>query len=207
METEQITIVNEQRQPIGVRSRTEVHRHGLWHETFHCWFIEEVAGQRYLLFQRRSAYKTQFPNRFDITVAGHLQSTETPQDGVREIHEELGLPLAFTDLLPAGIIQNQLRYHDLMDNEFCHVYIYRLNIPIEDLKLQQEEVSGIIRVALQDFARLLRREAETVAGSGYLLNIDGTQQPIQLILQRNDFCPHSAHYYMTVIQTAEHIPI
>jgi hypothetical protein len=62
METEQLKIFDENRNPIGVASREDVHRLGYWHETFHCWFV-------------------------DITAAGHLMADESVEDGVREIKE------------------------------------------------------------------------------------------------------------------------
>ncbi|CAM5275137.1 Isopentenyl-diphosphate Delta-isomerase OS=Lysinibacillus sphaericus OX=1421 GN=idi PE=4 SV=1 [Lysinibacillus sphaericus] len=41
MEQEIVKVFNEQHEQIGMATLAEVHEKGLWHETFHCWFVNE----------------------------------------------------------------------------------------------------------------------------------------------------------------------
>ncbi|MEC2070995.1 NUDIX hydrolase [Alkalihalophilus marmarensis] len=106
MDTEHITIVDEQRKPVGIASRADIHRKGLWHETFHCWMVGREENHYYIYLQRRSAHKIDFPSLFDITAAGHILANETIEDGVREVHEELGIEVTMNELIPLGAIED-----------------------------------------------------------------------------------------------------
>ncbi|ERN54404.1 NUDIX domain-containing protein [Alkalihalophilus marmarensis] len=150
MDTEHITIVDEQRKPIGVASRAEIHKNGLWHETFHCWIAGREGDHYYIYLQRRSDHKKDFPSLFDITAAGHILANETIEDGVREVHEELGIEVTMNELIPLGAIEDCITTEQFIDREFAHVYLYFLKN--NDLfTLQQEEVSEIVKVAFIDF--------------------------------------------------------
>lgn len=203
METEQLTIFTEKMERIGVRSRAEVHAQGYWHETFHCWFVQEVNGKHYLLFQQRAAQKKDFPSLLDITAAGHLLSHETPRDGLREIQEELGLALAFTDLFPAGIIQDPILLGSFLDREFCHVYLYRLTQPITSLVLQRDEVAAIIQITLEDFAHLLQQKISAIPGHIYLNEQDDTNKVTYSNFNITNFCPHNPEYYQAILHHAK----
>lgn len=39
MDSELLNIFNEDKVPIGVATREDIHKYGYWHEAFHCWFI------------------------------------------------------------------------------------------------------------------------------------------------------------------------
>ncbi|GER90820.1 putative Nudix hydrolase [Dictyobacter vulcani] len=205
METEQLAIFTEQMERIGVQSRAEVHAQGSWHETFHCWFVQEVDGKHYLLFQQRAAQKKDFPALLDITAAGHLLSYETPRDGVREIQEELGLTLTFTDLFPAGIIQDPILLGSFLDREFCHVYLYKLTQPITALILQRDEVAAIVQITVEDFAQLLQQKVHTIPGHNYLSDQDNIQQVTHSSYKITDFCPHNPEYYQAILHHAEQL--
>ncbi len=83
--------------------RDEAHRSGAWHGAFHCLIIYEREGGNYALFQLRSAQKLIAPGKFDVSVGGHYAAGEgVAVAGPREIKEELGLDVAFEELLPLG---------------------------------------------------------------------------------------------------------
>jgi isopentenyldiphosphate isomerase len=202
MQTEELAIFDADMRRLGVKRREEVHRQGFWHETFHCWFLKEVDGERCLLFQRRAAQKKDFPNLLDITAAGHLLAGEQVIDGIREIEEELGIALDYQDLHPIGIIKEQIIRNDLnfIDREFCHVYLYTCPQPIESFVLQQEEVAGIIQIASNEFKQFVMDKIDTIEGTGYSLQADGVKTPIHQLFEHSDFCPHSKEYYITLLQ-------
>ncbi len=88
---ERIDILDAQGKQTGrVAWKSEAHRLGLWHRCFHCWIVspETSSGGPYLFAQRRAAGKETWPDRLDVTVAGHLGAVEvTLEGGLREIEE------------------------------------------------------------------------------------------------------------------------
>ena len=105
MDSEKIRIVDDRRRPLGVTTREEVHRKGYWHETFHCWVCTGDQEEKSVYLQLRSPQKKDFPNLLDITAAGHILADESIEDGIRELHEEIGLPISIEELLSLGIIK------------------------------------------------------------------------------------------------------
>src|SRR6266700_2137100 len=216
VDSERLAILDEQMAYIGFRTRAEVHTQGFWHETFHCWFLKEEEGKKYLLFQLRSAQKKDYPSLLDVTAAGHLLAGETPMDGLREVEEEIGVTLTFEHLVKVGVLREAMVEEGLINREMCHVYLYRCALDLDDFVLQEEEVSGLVQVELEQFERFEKGECETVKGYGYKLGendehiplggwekdaIPGASRPSVAYtalpgvdLRKDDFCPHSEHY-------------
>jgi isopentenyldiphosphate isomerase len=199
METEKLTIFDENRRYLGVKMRQEVHAQGYWHETFHCWFFKHDADAIYLLFQRRATHKKDFPGMLDITAAGHLLAGEKVAEGIREIQEELGIAPSYSDLQPIGIIKEQIILNHFIDREFCHTYLYHCTTSIENFILQPKEVDGIIQVELNDFSQLIHEERDIVRATGYIVAANGSKSPIDTNYKRNDICPHSTQYFLKLI--------
>lgn len=186
---EKIKVFDEQFQYIGIHSRDHVHSKGLWHETFHCWLIDDD----FVYIQKRSAHKKDFPSLFDITAAGHLEAHETVEDGVREIEEELGIKVAFTDLISVGIIRDIILLPHFSDYEFAHVYFYQAEFTAADFTLQEGEVESIYRIKQQDFIRLCVGEVENTIA--YRL---GNQE--KSLVSLTDFVPHETIYFQTIAE-------
>lgn len=203
METELLTIFNEQQQPIGTATREEAHRLGHWHETFHCWFVAKEHGEDVLYLQLRSPNKKDYPNLLDITAAGHLLATESVEDGVREIQEETGITVPFEDLYPLSIIPYSMKKPDMMDNELAHVFVYHTEHNLSDFHVQAEEVAGMYKVAFEDFAKLWRGQLESIRSNGFVLTKNGEHQFVQRYLNRSEFVPHPIAYYEEVIRGIE----
>jgi ADP-ribose pyrophosphatase YjhB (NUDIX family) len=181
---------------IGVKSRDEVHEIGLWHQTFHCWLLYKDQGNEYILFQKRHADKKDFPSLLDITAAGHLEAGEGPADGIRELKEELGIELAITDLISVGMVPNAILTDEIIDREFSHVYFHRFNGRISDLKLQEDEVSSIIQIELNQFRSFVLDNMDNIVGQEFSVDLE-TMTTIQL--NRNDFVPHEQGYYHFIV--------
>ena len=60
MEDEQLNIFDSKGRLTGTASRADAHKKGLWHETFHCWFIEVKEHKIFIHFQLRSPDKKRF---------------------------------------------------------------------------------------------------------------------------------------------------
>ena len=200
METEIMNIFDEQRNNIGKMSRADVHKHGLWHETFHCWFVNKEEDEDYIYFQIRSDRKRDFPNLLDITAAGHLLATESVEDGVREIEEEIGIDVPFNDLLPVGLIKNCIVTEDFIDREYSHVFLYRTHGKDLEFKLQKSEVSGMVIAKFHDFYDLCFGEKEQIRIEGYEMNQFDEKVLISKNIGMLDFVPHQLSYLESIVR-------
>ncbi|WP_026828827.1 NUDIX hydrolase [Exiguobacterium artemiae] len=183
-ESEHLMVVDSSGQPLYPATRKTVHRDGLWHETFHCFVIDLDKG--HVLLQQRAKQKKDFPELFDITAAGHLLAGETPADGIRELEEEIGLVRQFNQLVPLGVFLGELILADLKDRERVHLYLTDSAVPLEQYRLQAEEVSRLIALPITEFARLADETAETFK------TID------QEVIRRDQFVPHPLAYWRRV---------
>lgn len=200
MESEYFKVFDDDYNEIGVASREDVHRLGLWHETFHCWFVTKEKETDYLYLQLRSDRKKDYPNLLDITAAGHLTADEKVQDGVREIREEIGIDASFDDLIPLGTIDYCVKEKDFIDKEIAHVFLYKCAYTLDDFVLQEEEVSGMVMVEFNDFCELWLGQRETVRIKGFEINKDGNRMMVDGDVGRNKFVPHQNSFYEAVIQ-------
>ena len=90
--TEEIfDVVNECDEVIGQQPRSEVHRMGLRHRAIHLLVYNSIGE---LFLQKRSIKKDCFPDTWDSSASGHLDSGEDYDNCIlREPREELGLKL------------------------------------------------------------------------------------------------------------------
>lgn len=184
---EQLKVFDENYTYLRNENRAKVHCEGLWHETFHCWLVDD----QFVYIQKRSAIKKDFPGLFDITAAGHILSTETVADGIREVEEELGIEVDITKLHSKGVVQNSIKLPNFIDREFSNVFLYDSTFAASDFSLQQEEVESVHVVERQALIDLFVNEVMTVK----CINIfDGTLAEIGL----SDFVPHERNYFEQV---------
>lgn len=200
MEMENLRIFDENGKGLGTASREEVHKKGYWHETFHCWMVSRREGQDFIHLQLRSPLKKDFPSLFDITAAGHLLADETVEDGIREVEEELGLTVAFEELIPLGIIKDQIHLEDFLDNERCHTFLYRLDEnPDPRFELQKEEVAGMAAVELEAFVELCLGKTAYSEAKGFEEAEDGSRKALGATIGLDHLVPHSRDYLEEVV--------
>lgn len=205
MDTEQLDIFTEEFVPKGTASRKEVHEKGEWHQTFHCHLVTRDEDDIYILFQRRHPEKKVFPDCFDIAVAGHLMAGESPDEGVREIEEEVGLKVLYTDLHPIGIIKEEIHTNGFIDREFCHVYFLETDIAIEQFTLQPDEVTGIVKIRIEDAIELFTGKLSSVQAKGFSESVNGSRKQVNLQVGKSDFAYHIPEYYKKVLSSIQSI--
>jgi len=140
--------------------KSDAHKKGLFHATVHVW-VYNRNGE--ILIQKRTASKETYPNKWDVSVAGHITSGETPiATAIRETQEEIGLSLNPSDLYKIGQHRSTVVHNkNMIDCEFNHIFLTELKIPVNDLRIQTEEVAAlklidinIYRESLKDFSLL-----------------------------------------------------
>ena len=140
--------------PTGrTKAKAGVHRDGDWHRAAHVWLI---TPDRRVLLQRRSARKENWPDFWDVSVAGHISAGESAIDAaVREAQEEIGLALVPSDLKHLGT----LRWHAVLndgaytENEFHEVFVATVEIDLDVLALDPEEVAEVALVQPEEIER------------------------------------------------------
>ena len=187
--------IDKNRNPLYIKSREAVHRDGDWHETFQCWFIEQVENTYYIYVQKRSANKKDYPSMYDITAAGHLLVDETVEDGVREIKEELGIDVSLDELTFLQAIPNSITLPNLIDNEISLVYLYEVKKPIR-FSFLDEEVEAVMRVKLSDFEKLVFGEVDQVFCQKHE---DGEINGCCITISKSQMVPHEMNYFKKVM--------
>lgn len=200
MDSELINIFNEQREPIGVATREDVHKYGYWHEVFHCWLLSQTEGVHCIYFQLRSDNKKDYPNLLDITAAGHLMANETVEDGIREIKEEIGIDVSHRELISLGVFDYTVVRNEFIDKELAHVYVHHYSGALDDFILQREEVAGMFIARFDDFYELWVGGKEKVDIHGFVLDDEGNRLHISKAVGKEHFVPHEDAFYQTIVK-------
>ena len=122
--------------------KKEAHKNGTWHGSIHVLIVNKDHDKT--LLQKRSATKSLYPNTWDITVGGHISAGEDNLTSAkRELEEELGLTSSQYDLIFVDKVKEKLNNNGVISNEWVSIYIAYADIDINDIVLQEEEVSDI----------------------------------------------------------------
>lgn len=185
----------------GIKRRSDVHREGDWHRTFHAWVISPEAGGSMLL-QRRGLAKEEFPGVFDVSAAGHYQAGESGRDGVRELQEELGIQIDPSRLQYLGIRTNARRYNGVVDYEFNEVFALIDPRPLDEYDPLEDEVHGLALVPLAAGVALLTGRTEKMEVP-YLM-AQGHRETL-LSLSMDDLMPSKDAYFLKMFIMAERL--
>ncbi len=181
---ELLDIYDENLRHLGVKDRNAVHQDGDWHRVFHCWVIyRDDSGRDVMVLQKRGPDKQIYPNKLDVAVGGHYAAGESIEHGVREIHEELGIAVAFTDLIPVGLRVTVAQYAGLIDREFADNFLLVRDIDIRDYDYQQAEVAGLVAIEIDAGLALFADQREMLTARAVGLGAD------RIDIRRDDFVP------------------
>lgn len=146
------------KEKIGVAERKIIHENELWHREVAVWVMN---NKKELLLQRRSPKKEVGANKLSIT-AGHIDVGESPVEAaLREVREEIGLKLISSDLNFIGI------YRNVQKNNHCFSYTYlvRTNKGVEQMTMQEEEVSELMYISIDDLEKRMKEQDEEISFS------------------------------------------
>lgn len=140
---ELIDILTPKGKPTGkIALKSEAHKNGWFHATVHIWIF---TADKKILLQKRALTKKIFPGLWDISVAGHITTGESViSSAKREIFEEIGLEIDEKNLIKICTRTHQEKHKNgIQDNEYHHVFIAELKVPITKLIIQEEEVMEV----------------------------------------------------------------
>lgn len=132
-----VDIVDERDNVIGCEEKFAAHEGGLLHRMSRIFLID---SQNKLLLQKRTANKDVFPNCWDQSVGGHVDTGEDYLTAAkRELGEELGL--AGLELKEVGKYYNEETYKG---NELRHFNVlYTAHYSTGLIRISQEEISKV----------------------------------------------------------------
>ncbi len=185
-----IDIFNDRYEHLGTEDKKTAHAQGLWHRTFSALAINPTT--RHVILQKKAPgrYSFERPDYADITVGGHYQAGETIPEGVREVHEELGLPVSYGDLHPIGLRQTAVTLApDYIEREFQHWHLLPLDVALEDIPLADAEVSGLVDIDLDDALGLAESHHDVVAAR-YATRTDTGMNYSEATLTRAELVPN-----------------
>lgn len=132
-----------------VLPKSVVHDKELLHGSVFIW-IYNTKGE--VLLQLRAKDKKSFPNVWDVSVAGHISAGDTPlETAVREIEEEIGIIVTPDELTEVDFVSDVVPWADNKTHpEFCWVYILHKELSLEQLSIQEEELSDIKLQTIQE---------------------------------------------------------
>jgi 8-oxo-dGTP pyrophosphatase MutT (NUDIX family) len=136
----------------------------------------------------------------DITAAGHILSTETIEEGVREIKEELGISVSFQELIPLGEVEYSVTKLNFIDNEIAHIFLFKNQKSFEEFSLDKDEVAGLYKAEFNHFSEMFFGNREEMIIEGFEINELGEKHFINKMVNMYDFVPHPLSYYQFVIQ-------
>lgn len=138
------------------KSKKEAHEKGLLHKTVHIWFIN---SNKEVLIQKRSPLMDSYPNKWDISVAGHISAGEDVlTSALRETKEEIGLKLKADDLIKIGELRQSSQREDYINNEINSIYIVKMDLDVDSLIKQPEEVSELKYIPYQKLKTIVKNE-------------------------------------------------
>ena len=185
-------------------SREDAHKNGIPHEGVHLWIARVHEGRRQLLFQKRSPFKSSYPDCLDITVGGHTLFGQTGSSVAREAYEEIGIDITENELTEIGIIRYEEPRETGPHREFQRVFLLLDNRPLSFYSFNDGEVTGICAVDMEDFTALLRKDHRFNA------NFFDGKNLTEKLLNRRDFHPelfslNMRHYMKILIPSLNHL--
>ena len=139
---EQVVVVSENDEILGLMEKMEAHENGILHRAFSV-FLFNDKGE--MLLQKRASGKYHSPNQWTNAVCSHPKIDETYLEGAqRRLNEELGITAdlieKFSFIYKADVGQN------LWEHELDHVFTGNYE---GNFALNEEEVSEVRYISMQ----------------------------------------------------------
>ncbi len=140
---EQVVLISENDEVLGLMDKMQAHENGLLHRAFSVFLFNEKGE---VLLQKRAAEKYHSPNQWTNAVCSHPRDGETYLEGAqRRLKEELGIEAM--ELTPKfHFIYKADVGGNLWEHELDHVFTGNYN---GNFSLNEEEVSEIRYITME----------------------------------------------------------
>jgi isopentenyldiphosphate isomerase len=198
---ELLSIYDDNGQLLGQASSNLAHKIGLWHQAFHAWIVGHTSDHnKFVILQQRGKIKRDFPNRLDISAAGHYKSGEGVEGGIRELQEELGIDVNPSDLiLIAHRRINATLDNGIINREFQNIYALIRNPGLEQYRPGFPEVSGVFQCDLEELRQLVDGALTELICDAIIALPDGSFRSTKRIITPDDLIQSSRKYTAAVL--------
>jgi len=153
MGTDQVILVNEKDEQIGLMEKIEAHEKALLHRAFSV-FVFNKKGE--LMLQQRALTKYHTPGLWTNTCCSHQREGETNVEaGKRRLLEEMGFTTDLKDTI--SFIYKAPFENGLTEHEYDHILVGQYD---EDPKPNPEEVNAWKWVSLEEVKEDMKRNPE-----------------------------------------------
>ena len=143
MKEEQVILVNEKDQPIGVMNKLEAHQKAVLHRAFSVFVLND---KNQVMLQQRAHHKYHSPLLWTNTCCSHQRDGETNiQAGKRRLFEEMGFKTELKELF--HFIYKSPFDNGLTEHELDHVMIGSYN---DEPNINTEEVESWKWMKIED---------------------------------------------------------
>lgn len=137
-----------------VRNKQLIYKLGSWHKSVHVWILN---SNNELLLQKRSKNKETFPNKWAISIAGHVKAGETSLEAAkREVKEEINLSIQDNELIKLFSLKRAQPYKDSFLNVYDDVYLLQMDLDISKTIVQKEELTDIKFINFNEYEQRLK---------------------------------------------------
>jgi isopentenyl-diphosphate Delta-isomerase len=153
MKEEQVILVNEQDEPIGLMGKMEAHEKAVLHRAFSVFVLND---QHEVMLQQRAAHKYHSPLLWTNTCCSHQRAGETNiEAGTRRLSEEMGFTTELKELF--HFIYKAPFDNGLTEHELDHVMVGRYNgVP----EINPEEVASWKWMSIEDIKSDMKSHPE-----------------------------------------------
>lgn len=152
-----IDIIDEHNQPRGFKLPIQItNKKSLWHRGCHV-VMTTPSGRTFI--QQRSNNIIFAPGLVDVTLGGHVDTGETPEEAaIREIHEEMGVSVDSheLDLIEVSKWNYYRPRYKTRTKAFIYTYHVRLTEENPAIVIQEDEVRAVRLLSPVALRRLLR---------------------------------------------------
>ena len=142
MNEEQVILVNEKDEPIGLMPKMEAHEKGVLHRAFSVFVFND---KQELLLQQRALSKYHSPGLWTNTCCSHQRDGETSiMAGKRRLQEEMGFTCVLEEKM--SFIYKAPFDNGLTEHELDHILVGNYN---EDPMVNPEEVANYKWMSLE----------------------------------------------------------
>lgn len=139
-----------------IKDKKQIYLDSDYHRTVHIWIIN---SNNEILVQKRNPKKGTYPGLWAISVAGHVRSGEESIDAaLRELKEEIGQKLKPEDLKYLFTLNREVSFPQYNIKAIDDVYLVKLDIDVENTKLQFSELTDIKYVYYEYLERIFKNK-------------------------------------------------
>lgn len=154
MQEEQVILVNEKDEKIGLMAKQEAHEKALLHRAFSVFIFND---NKELMLQQRALHKYHSPGLWTNTCCSHQRDGETSLEaGVRRLQEEMGFTADLKET--TSFIYKAPFDNGLTEHEFDHVLVGTYNGTPE---INPEEVADWKWMSLEDVKDDIARDPDS----------------------------------------------